>query len=434
MSGQPAGNDAFSPRAVVLLIVAGLLAFTAAALVAVYSDPQTENTYGSNAYSYSAIGHRAWTEILEDLDVPVLLSRNDSAAKTWQGDGLLVLAQPHISDNAREQLELMFDTDRVLLVLPRWSGYPGYENRHWIKVLRELDLPAVEKILQVVDDDASLVRTEEAQDWRTDAWDIAPSLDAPQLIKSETITPVVESDAGVLLGEYRFGDTTVWVLSDPDVISNSGIDEGDNAAFAVAMVNALLQGRGAAVFDETIHGFTLSPDLWKALLGFPLNLAVLQGLAAAAILVWAAVGRFGAPLPPRPRLEAGKQVLIANTASLFEYAGNLADILKRYHETCLRDLGRHLHIPRELRGPALTHWLDQVGSARGTSENYSDVNSDVTAAVSGPSKPLPALLRAALRLHRWKQEMIHGHRADPDGLRAGARAGSQDRGRAGRRP
>jgi hypothetical protein len=434
MSSQAPGGDAFSLRAVVLLIAAGLMAFTAAALVAIYADPQTEGTHGTNAYSYSAIGHRAWTEILQDLEVPVLLSRNDSAAKAYDGDGLLVLAQPYSSADALESLELMFDTDRVLLVLPRWSGYPGYENRTWIKVLHELGLKDVEKILHVVDEDASILRSEETPEWRRIAWDSAPSLGGAQLIKSDTITPIVHSDAGVLLGEYKIGETTVWVLSDPDIINNSGIDEGDNAVFAVAMVDALLRGGGAAVFDETVHGFTLSPDLWKALLSFPLNLAVLQGLFAAAILVWAAVGRFGAPLPPRPRLKAGKQVLIANTASLFEYAGNLADILRRYHETCLRDLGRHMHIPRDIRGAALTQWLDQVGGARGTSESYSEVNGAVAAALDGPSIAVPALLRAALRLHRWKQEMIHGHRADPNGLRPGAGAGSQDRGRTGRRP
>ncbi len=436
MSAAPRGpsGDAFSLRAVVLLIAAGLMAFTAAALVAIYSDPQTEGSYGTNAYSYSAIGHRAWTAILQDLEVPVLLSRNDSAAKAYDGDGLLVLAQPSSSADALESLELMFDTDRVLLVLPRWSGYPGYENRTWIKVLHELELEDVEKVLHVVDEDASIVRSEETPAWRRIAWDSAPSLNGAQLIKSDEITPIVHSDAGVLLGEYKIGGTTVWVLSDPDIINNSGIDEGDNAVFAVAMVDALLSGGGAAVFDETVHGFTLSPDLWKALLSFPLNLAVLQSLFAAAILVWAAVGRFGAPLPPRPRLKAGKQVLIANTASLFEYAGNLADILRRYHETCLRDLGRQMHIPRDIRGAALTHWLDQVGGARGTSESYSTVYDAVATAINGPSIAVPALLRAALRLHRWKQEMIHGHRADPNGLRAGAGAGSQDRGRTGRRP
>ncbi|WP_193369531.1 DUF4350 domain-containing protein [Pelagibius marinus] len=436
MSAPPRGpsGDTFSLRAVVLLIAAGLMAFTAAALVAIYSDPQTEGTYGTNAYSYSAIGHRAWTEILQDLEVPVLLSRNDSAAKAYDGGGLLILAQPYSSTDAIESMELMFDTDRVLLVLPRWSGFPGYENRTWIKLLRELEVKDVEKILHVVDEDASIVRSEETPDWRRIAWDSAPSLDGAQLIKSDTITPIVHSDAGVLLGEYRVGDTTVWVLSDPDIINNSGIDEGDNAVFAVAMVDALLQGGGAAVFDETSHGFTLSPDLWKALLSFPLNLAVLQGLFAAAILVWAAAGRFGAPLPPRPRLKAGKQVLIANTASLFEYAGNLADILKRYHETCLHDLGRHIHVPRDRRGAKLTDWLDRTGRARGTSESYSQVYDAVATAINGPSIAVPALLRAALRLHRWKQEMIHGHRADPNGLRPGAGAGSQDRGRTGRRP
>ena len=434
MSESPSqGDGGFSARVVGLLVGVGLLSFAAAALVGIYADPQTEGTTGGNAYSYSAIGHKAWTEILEDLGVPVVLSRANSAAKAWEGDGLLVLAQPHSDGDALAALEQMTETDRVLVVLPKWSGYPGFQNRRWVETLHRLDSETVEEILHVIDEDAKLLRSETAQDWQTQDWDLLPSVAEPQLIASEQITPIVWSEAGVLLGEFRRDGTTIWVLSDPDVISNSGIDEGDNAAFAVAMVDALLRRSGGAVFDETIHGFTLSPDLWQALLAFPLNLAVLQSLLAVAVLVWAAAGRFGAPLPPRPRLEAGKQVLIANTASLFEYGGDLADILRRYHETSLRDLARHLHIPRDVEGAALVHWLNEVGDARGTSQRYGQVSAEVTASVNGANAPVTQVLRAAARLYRWKQEMIHGHRADPDGLRPGPGAGAQDRGRTGRR-
>ncbi|MGF1631359.1 MAG: DUF4350 domain-containing protein [Kiloniellaceae bacterium] len=434
MSG---GNGVFSLRAVGLLIGVGLLSFAAAALVGIYADPQTEGTSDSNAYSYSAIGHKAWTEILEELGIPVVLSRNESAAKAYSGDGLLVLAQPNRDGDGLAGLDRMTETDRVLVVLPKWSGAPDFENRRWVRSLRLLGSAAVEEVLQAIDEDATLVRSEGAQDWRSPDWAVRPSLSDPQLIAAGDITPIVYSEAGVLLGEYRRSGTTIWVLADPDIISNSGIDEGDNAAFAVEMIAALLPPGSAVVFDETIHGFTVSPDLWQALLSFPLNLAILQSLLAVAILVWAATGRFGAPLPPRPRLEAGKQVLIANTASLFEYAGNLADILRRYREACLRDLARRMHIPREITlhpdDRALMHWLNQVGDARGTSQRYSEVNAEVNAAVGGPNTPVTQVLRAALHLYRWKQEMIHGHRADPDGLHPGPGTGAQDRGRTGRR-
>ena len=432
-AGGGRGEGVFSLRAVALMIAVGLLSFAAAALVAIYADPRAESTSGDNAYSYSAIGHKGWSEILEEIGFPVLLSRADSAIKAFEGDGLLVLAQPLTTDAAVESMEALYDTDLVLLVLPKWRGIPDFQRRQWIKELRLLESDAVEKVLQIVDEEASIHRSQGRQDWRGVAWDTLPDLEDAQVIKSEEITPVVEGDAGVLLGEYRLWGTTVWVLADPDVISNAGIDESDNAAFAVAMIDALLPNGGTVVFDETIHGFTVSPDLWKALLSFPLNLALLQGLLAAAVLVWAAAGRFGAPLPPRPRLGAGKQVLIDNTASLFHYAGNLTDILARYRESCLRDLRRHLHIPRDLDRAGLTRWLNQVGDARGASRRFSEVDGEVAAAISGPGKAVPRILRAALRLHRWKQEMIHGHRADPDGLRPGAGAGSQDRGRTGRR-
>lgn len=426
----------FSFRAVGLLIGVGLLSFVAAALVAVFADPQTEATFGANAYSYSAIGHKAWAEVLQDLGVPVVLSRNESAVKAYESDGLLIFAQPDSDADALEFLEQYQETDRILVVLPRWTGYPTFGNRRWIGTIGEQEPAGIEKILRIFDAEASVVRSDGTQAWQTQDWEVLPSLENAQLVKSDSITPIVYSEAGVLLGEYRLEGTTVWVLSDPGIVMNAGIGEGDNAIFAVALVDALLPGGSAAVFDETIHGFALSPDLWKALLSFPLNLAVLASVLAIAVLVWGAAGRFGAPLPPRPRLKAGKEVLIANTASLFQYAGDLGDILRRYREALLRDLAQRLHIPRDIpRDPdarALVHWLNQVGDARGTTQRYSEVNSEVAAAINGPATAVPTLLRAAVRIYRWKQEIIHGHRADPDGLRPGQGTGPQDRGRTGR--
>jgi hypothetical protein len=433
MSGMQ-GGGVFSQRAVALLCAVGLLCFSAAALVAIYADPQTESTSGANAYSRSAIGHKAWTEILQKLGTPVLLSRGDSALKAYEGDGLLVLAQPDPTEDALTLLETFSDTDRVLLVLPKWRGVPDFQNPRWLRAVAPLDAAAVEEVLHVVDEEAQLVRSEGTPGWKSIAWETLPQLSDPQLIRSDEISPIVYSDDGILLGEYDVWGTKVWVLADPDVINNSGIDEGANAAFAVALVEELLPGGGAAVFDETIHGFALTPDLWKALLSFPLNLAVLQALAAAALLVWAAGGRFGAPLPPRPRLGAGKDILIDNTASLFQYSGRLTDILWRYREACLRDLGRHIHLPRDLDRPALVRWLDQVGAARGARQRYSEVDREVTAVLNGPAGAVPQVLRAALHLHRWKQEMVHGHRADPVGLRPDSGAGAQDRGGTGHRP
>ncbi len=430
--GSGPGGGVFSFQAVAILVVVGILCFATATLLAVFSDPQSERTFGTNAYSDSAIGHRAWTEILKDLEIPLLVSRNASAEKAGEY-GLLVTAQPHITSDAVQALETMREAWTVLIVLPKWAGRPDFPNQRWLAEMRLLNDSTPEQVLSMVVDDAEIIRSETPQTWRGADWDIEPSISEAQLMRSDDIAPIVESDEGILLGEVRHRGTTYWILSDPDVISNSGIDEGDNALFAVALIEALLPVGGTVVFDEAVHGFTTSPDLWRSLLSFPLNLAALQMLAAVGILVWAAAGRFGAPLPTPPRLEAGKRGLIDNTASLFEYAGNLPDILRRYHDACLRDLGRHMNIPRDLDEHDLTRWLDRVGEARGTSLRYSEVSSRAAAATQQLNPPLQHYLRAARRLYRWKQEMIHGHRADPNGLRSDTRAGSQNRGRTGRR-
>ena len=426
------GAGVFSFRAVAILVVVGILCFVAASLVAIFSDAQSEQTFDSNAYSYSAIGHRAWTEILRESGLPVLISRNASGDKAGRRN-LLVMAQPHINDDALLALKTMQEARLVLLVLPKWQGLPDFQNRRWLSSMFPVRESDVEQVLAEVLDEAVVLRSGAPQQWRGRDWDILPTLSDPQLILSAGLEPIIESESGILLGEVRRFGTTFWVLSDPDVIANSGIDEGDNAALAVALVQTLLPPGGSVIFDEAVHGFTAPPDLWRALLTFPLNLAVLQMLAAAGVLIWAAGGRFGAPLPSRPRLEAGKRGLIENTANLFEYAGNLPDIMRRYHDACLRDLGRHMRLPRDRDGTALSRWLDQVGEARGTSLRYSQVNSEAAASTQQLNPPLPHYLRAARRLYRWKQEMIHGHRADPNGLRSNSRAGTQDRGRTGRR-
>ncbi|WP_420346682.1 DUF4350 domain-containing protein [Pelagibius sp.] len=426
------GPGTFSFRAVAILVVVGILSFTAAALISVFSDPQSENSYGANAYSHSAIGHKAWVEILRDSKLPVVISRKDSALRAGR-DNLLVIAQPHDSEEAIEVLEEMPEAWTVLFVLPKWEGLPDFRRRTWLADMRLLKTSAVERVLEQVLDEAVVVRSEDPQNWRGFDWDIMPELADPQLILSTALTPVIEGEDGILLGEFQSQGTTYWILSDPDVISNSGIDEGRNAVLAVALAQTLTPGGGTAVFDEAIHGFTSAPDLWRALLTFPLNLAALQMLAAVGVLVWAASGRFGAPKPMPQRLEAGKRGLIENTASLFEYAGDLPDILRRYHDACLRDLARHMNVPRDLDPPGRTRWLDRVGDARGTSLRYSEVNSEAAASQQQLNPPLPHFLRAARRLYRWKQEMIYGHRADSDGLRPDSRAGPQNRGRPGRR-
>src|SRR3546814_6336053 len=73
-----------------------------------------------------------------------------------------------------------------------------------VRSLRLIDQSKVEKILHIVDEDAELVRSDGAQAWRTIAWDVVPRLTGAQLIRSDSISPIVHSDAGIQIGRASF--------------------------------------------------------------------------------------------------------------------------------------------------------------------------------------------------------------------------------------
>jgi hypothetical protein len=159
---------------------------------------------------------------------------------------------------------------------------------------------------------------------------------------------------------------------------------------------------------------------------FPFVLATLQGVVAVGLLLWATMGRFGAPLPPPPPLQAGKYGLIQNTAKLFDFAGYQAVMVQRYVQALMRDMARQLHAPPGLSEDATAEWLARIGHARG-------VDFDCAAALRRADdlaryrKSSPAPLAALARdVFRWKQEITDGvsghsrrHRGDSERSRQG---------------
>ncbi len=83
----------FSPKTVIWLLSVGCLSFAGAAYFVIYGDAGRGTTAEANGFSYSAVGHRAFVETLRGLDIPVLLSGRDSAARAGRS-ALLVVAEP----------------------------------------------------------------------------------------------------------------------------------------------------------------------------------------------------------------------------------------------------------------------------------------------------------------------------------------------------
>ena len=124
------------------------------------------------------------------------------------------------------------------------------------------------------------------------------------------------------------------------------------------------------VFDETIHGYVAAPvEPVPADVPVPVRASPpRRALIAIALLLWATMGRFGAPQSAPAALSAGRAGLLENMAKLIEFAGHQQVMIARYVQETVRDVARQLHAPRGLAGAPLVEWLRRVGTARGVGD------------------------------------------------------------------
>ena len=127
--------------------------------------------------------------------------------------------------------------------------------------------------------------------------------------------PLLGGDRGATLVANRVGAGRALMMADVSPLLNAALDEGDNAALALALAG---DGSRKVIFVEGVHGFGESrglaalPDEWKwALAG--LGLAGLVG-------IWAMGRRFGPPEddrrplpPPRRRFVDAQALTLART-------------------------------------------------------------------------------------------------------------------------
>ena len=128
----------FSPRTLFAMIALGLVAFGGAAYFLIYGDPATERTTGTNSFSYSAIGHRALVETLRRQEIPVRISRIDSAGRAGPAD-LLVVAEPRRNWVEANPARYLLPAHNVLIVLPKYTGLRDLVDKTWVRDTEQLD-------------------------------------------------------------------------------------------------------------------------------------------------------------------------------------------------------------------------------------------------------------------------------------------------------
>ena len=409
-------------RRVIILFAAVMSAMFALSLIISANEDSTQrgNGAGPGVYSTSAAGYAGFYNLLKSLDIKASAGERDPLSDAGYR-GTLIVAEPMIqqimSGESASPMKLT-EARRLLLVLPKWNWKQDERKPEWVSEMIPAPQAEAEFVLALAVFGSSVSRQAAPDAWKVNELGHSPRIDgAAQLVRlSGDMRAIVGDDENALVAEVTKDGKTVWVLSDPDVMSNHGIMKGDNGAFMTSLIEKLSYvGNGdyhrkpAIVFDETIHGYIAQANsALKMMLVPPFVVVTILLVLSALMLVLAGYSRFGAPVAPAPVLDFGKEQLINNCARLLDYGGHHANVLDRYVRMTINSAARTLHAPGGLSGYRLAEWADTIGRSRGASESCASLLRDLSDAFGGRSADISRLTEIARRAHKWKGEILNG--------------------------
>ena len=409
----------FSRRALAWIVGVGASSLGLGVAFLITGAPESAEvaSAGTDAFSRSALGHRAFVALARQSGIPVLVSRYDSGRRA-NPSGVLVVAEPQLEEadsiRGRRMAQMLKETRTALLVLPKYAGLEDPARPGWIRKAVAIPTPAVGRVLSAAGVAALVTRHRRSGTERCQGLENAVSWEQPQLLSPTTsgLRPIVACEGGLLLGVVEKEALRLFVLSDPDLLANHGLAREGNALAASEIVGIVREGKRALVFDEVLHGHERIPALWRELVAFPLLPAVLQaGLALVALIV-SGLGRFGAPLDARLSLAPGKSVLIENTAFLLRSAGHSGYTLGRYFDAALAEVGRAIHAPPAARAAERRELLRAAALRRRGSVDLGTLEAQVDR-VRGQAAAPQAVVAAARRVYRFREEMLRGPKDHP---------------------
>jgi len=389
-----AGDNPFSTRTALALVVIGALVFLALLWsLAAGLTSNSANNGGGHAASKGLTGYAAFSAFLEKRGYEVSRARNKAV---YEKPGLLVLTPPQWADG--EELERIVSRRRhigpTLVVTPKWmafplpTGTPGTE-RGWVQIAGTL-APRWQGFL----DDVG-VEIGEIGKGKTAAWKGAgqsgrlPAAKTALWGSGRRLVPLVMSGTGGRIlaayvndeGDYPAlealalqrggqggGDndlSPIVLVFEPDLLNNYGFADAANARLAEALVRASEEGGSRTVnFDLTLNGLARSENLLTLAFTPPFLAATLCLLMAALAIGWRAFVRFGPPRKQGRAIAFGKRALVANSSGLLRRASRLHLLAQPYVDRARERIALALAMPRHAGRDATDAAIDRAMLAR----------------------------------------------------------------------
>ncbi|MDX2475115.1 MAG: hypothetical protein QNL91_15580 [Candidatus Krumholzibacteria bacterium] len=416
-------NPTFTRRTVTILASVCAVSLLVGLALAIFQDELgVVSSAGNNSFSYSALGHHGFKTLLEEQGHPIITSRNNSGLKTGT-DGILILAEPDLATQKRQSrdqfLEMIEFGYTTLVVLPKRVGISDPARSTFVGAVANLPQQNIQLILEALGIESELTWAKHSRDlaWDSGIWSDRPFIEQVQLVNADNLEPLIACPQGTLLGHLQMTETTadenwffgdILVLTDPDLLANHGLRKGHNAVLATKIIDYLTARHNVVVFDETLHGFEVSPSVFRSFFRLPLIFVLLQVLFTMGAFIWLANGRFGSLRKAPTTRGRGLDFLIDNTAELLEYGGHGPFVLGRYHRAATAAVCRRLHLELPRTSPAARSRLANISQTRSPDFPYKRMESEVPAAALDKSTKPQEVLTLARAIHRWQQEMTHG--------------------------
>ncbi len=394
--GTSQTDSNFRTRTIVLILVIGVLGFIGMLVLGAYApDIRANRNGGAHVLSNAAVGYSGIVRLAQATGRNPRIVRDQHLLGS---EDLLVLTPEQGATDISPALQGR-SAKPTLFVLPKWQTESDPAHTGWVRYQR---------LKLAFDPEGVLAPTYRLKIYRHPSGgrplittgDLPPDIHftAPrpvQTITGQSVHALVTDDQGRAV-VARLGDGPLYVIADPDLLSNQGIADAHQAAATLALLDWMNSNNATSInFDVTLNGLGHSQSPLK--LAFePPFLAMTLAIAVAVLLAaWQATARFGSPRRPERAIAFGKAALIDNAAALVRKAGRQAMLGSRYVDV-IRDRATMVFgIPPRLRDGALDTYLDRLeGRARFTQ----------LAEAARSARDRHSALLAAQALHRWLWE------------------------------
>ncbi|MES2338012.1 MAG: hypothetical protein V4537_07955 [Pseudomonadota bacterium] len=390
----------FRPLTVVLLIVIGVLAFSATLVFGAYApDMKPARGGGTHALSNAATGFSGLFRLADGTErFPYIVRDIDDL----QTENLVVLSPPTGSVDVGEPLARR-NGEPTLIILPKWRTAADPDHKGWVRTKGLLPVGEPQGVLAPGNrlivtrggaGGGALTSNAELYDSRLNRPIRFTAPARLQTIAGEGLRPMIVDAAGrVVLGEL--GDRKLYVLADPDLMSNAGMRDPAQARAALALLDFLgPREPDGVVFDVTLSGLGRHPSPLKLAFEPPFLAMTLTIVAVLLLVGLHAFGRFGPPALRTRAIAFGKAALVDNTAALVRKAGREAALGGRYAQMIRERAIPAFGVPAHLEPDAIDAYLDRLGRR----SRFSDLARDADAADDPRT-----LVAAAQALHDWQQ-------------------------------